>query len=86
MAGPTSGTPADVVRDPNPFVGVGPPETERDAVDVHRLERQEVAPAAVTAGSVTNEFPTLFAWNVGVFLIAVGANTLRPVNTPLGYT
>lgn len=30
-------------------------------------------------------FPTLFAWNVGVTAVAVGANTLRPVNTPLGY-
>ncbi|WP_152041727.1 hypothetical protein [Salinigranum salinum] len=37
------------------------------------------------AGSVTREFLSLFAWNVGVSLIAVGANTFRSVNTPLGY-
>lgn len=37
------------------------------------------------AGSVTREFLTLFAWNVGVALIAIGANTLRSMNTPLGY-
>jgi hypothetical protein len=36
-------------------------------------------------GSVTREFATLFAWNVGVSLVAVGANTFRSVNTPLGY-
>ena len=37
------------------------------------------------AGSVTREFLSLFAWNVGVSLIAIGANTFRSVNTPLGY-
>jgi hypothetical protein len=37
------------------------------------------------AGSVPREFLTLFAWNVGVTLVAVGANTLRSVETPLGY-
>jgi hypothetical protein len=37
------------------------------------------------AGSVWREFLTLFAWNVGVTVVAVGANTLRSVNTPLGY-
>ncbi|WP_226013391.1 hypothetical protein [Halomicrobium salinisoli] len=37
------------------------------------------------AGSVTREFLTLFAWNVGVSLVAVGANAFRSVNTPLGY-
>lgn len=37
------------------------------------------------AGSVPWEFATLFAWNVGVSLVAIGANTLRSVNTPLGY-
>ncbi|MFC3959416.1 hypothetical protein [Halovivax cerinus] len=44
-------------------------------------------PAATAdyAGSVPAEFLTLFGWNVGVSLIAVGANTLRSVNTPLGY-
>lgn len=44
-------------------------------------------PAAPTtyAGSIPREFLTLFAWNVGVTLIAIGANTLRSVNTPLGY-
>jgi hypothetical protein len=37
------------------------------------------------AGSVPREFLTLFAWNVGVSLVAVAANTFRSVNTPLGY-
>ncbi|MFA1612582.1 hypothetical protein [Halobellus rubicundus] len=37
------------------------------------------------AGSVPKEFLTLFGWNVAVSLIAVAANTLRSVNTPLGY-
>ena len=44
-------------------------------------------PAAATgyAGSITREFLWLFGWNVGVSLIAIGANTLRSVNTPMGY-
>jgi hypothetical protein len=44
-------------------------------------------PGAATgyAGSVTREFVWLFGWNVGVSLIAVGANTLRSVHTPMGY-
>jgi len=44
-------------------------------------------PGATTgyAGSITREFLWLFGWNVGVSLIAVGANTLRSVNTPMGY-
>lgn len=37
------------------------------------------------AGSITREFLWLFGWNVGVSLIAIGANTLRSVNTPMGY-
>ena len=37
------------------------------------------------AGSVGREFLTLFGWNVAVSLIAVAANTLRSVNTPMGY-
>jgi hypothetical protein len=37
------------------------------------------------AGSITGEFLWLFGWNVGVSLIAIGANTLRSVNTPMGY-
>jgi hypothetical protein len=37
------------------------------------------------AGSVSKEFLTLFGWNIAVSLIAVAANTLRSVNTPLGY-
>ncbi|GAB7093470.1 hypothetical protein JCM30237_06220 [Halolamina litorea] len=37
------------------------------------------------AGSVSREFLTLFGWNVAVSLIAVAANTLRSVNTPMGY-
>jgi len=44
-------------------------------------------PAAPTtyAGSIPREFLTLFGWNVGISLIAVAANTLRSVNTPMGY-
>ncbi|MDS0222285.1 hypothetical protein NDI54_13095 [Haloarcula sp. S1AR25-5A] len=44
-------------------------------------------PGAATgyAGSITQEFLWLFGWNVSVSLIAVGANTLRSVNTPMGY-
>jgi hypothetical protein len=44
-------------------------------------------PGAATgyAGSITREFLSLFAWNVGVSLVAIGANTLRSVNTPMGY-
>jgi hypothetical protein len=44
-------------------------------------------PGAATgyAESITREFLWLFGWNVGVSLIAVGANTLRSVNTPMGY-
>ena len=37
------------------------------------------------AGSVGREFLTLFGWNVAVSLIAVAGNTLRSVNTPMGY-
>jgi len=37
------------------------------------------------AGSVAREFLWLLGWNVGVSLIAIGANTLRSVNTPMGY-
>jgi hypothetical protein len=37
------------------------------------------------AGSVGREFLTLFGWNVAASLIAVAANTLRSVNTPMGY-
>lgn len=37
------------------------------------------------AGSITREFLSLFAWNVGASVIAVAANTLRSVNTPMGY-
>jgi len=43
------------------------------------------AATAEYAGSVPLEFLTLFGWNVAVSAIAVGANTLRSVNTPLGY-
>jgi hypothetical protein len=44
-------------------------------------------PGAATgyAGSIMREFLWLFGWNVGVSLIAIGANTLRSVNTPMGY-
>lgn len=37
------------------------------------------------AGSVAEEFLVLFAWNVAISLLAIGANTFRSVNTPLGY-
>jgi hypothetical protein len=37
------------------------------------------------AGSITREFLWLFGWNVGVSLIAIGVNTFRSVNTPMGY-
>lgn len=43
-----------------------------------------LAPAEY-AGSVTAEFLTLFAWNVGISVIPIAANTFRSVNTPLGY-
>lgn len=43
------------------------------------------AASADYAGSVSREFLTLFGWNAAVSLIAVAANTLRSVNTPLGY-
>jgi hypothetical protein len=43
-----------------------------------------LAPAEY-AGSVTAEFLTLFAWNVGISVIAIAANTFRSVNTPMGY-
>jgi len=44
-------------------------------------------PGAATgyAGSITREFLWLFGWNVGTSLVAIGANTLRSVNTPMGY-
>ena len=44
-------------------------------------------PGAATgyAGSIAREFLWLVSWNVGVSLIAIGANTLRSVNTPMGY-
>lgn len=37
------------------------------------------------AGSVPTEFMMLFGWNVAVSLLAIGANTFRSLNTPLGY-
>jgi len=37
------------------------------------------------AGSVPRESLSLFAWNVAVSLMPIGANTSRSVNTPLGY-
>jgi hypothetical protein len=36
-------------------------------------------------GRVPREFLSLFAWNVAVSLMTIGANTSRSVNTPLGY-
>ena len=41
--------------------------------------------SAPFSGSVWREFLTLFGWNVAVSFIAIGANTFRSVNTPLGY-
>ena len=43
------------------------------------------AAAADYAGSIPQEFLTLFGWNVAVSLIAVASNSFRSVNTPLGY-
>lgn len=37
------------------------------------------------AGSVRTEFLTIFAWNLGVAVLVVAANTFRSVETPLGY-
>src|SRR6056297_3153229 len=37
------------------------------------------------AGSVLAEFLTIFAWNLGVCLLVVAANTFWSVRTPLGY-
>jgi hypothetical protein len=37
------------------------------------------------AGSVTAEFLTIMAWNLGFALVVVGANTFRSVRTPMGY-
>jgi hypothetical protein len=37
------------------------------------------------AGSVVGEFLTILAWNLGVCLLVVAANTFRSVETPLGY-
>ncbi|RLM54001.1 hypothetical protein DVK02_11280 [Halobellus sp. Atlit-31R] len=49
------------------------------------LRGSNPAAALAYAGSVRGEFLTLYAWNVGATLVPVGANTLRSVNTPLGY-
>lgn len=43
------------------------------------------AATAEYAGSVSQEFLTLFGWNVAVSVVPIAANTFRSVNTPLGY-
>lgn len=42
-------------------------------------------PVSTTADTVSSEFLSIFAWNLGVAVIVVGANTFRSVRTPLGY-
>ena len=37
------------------------------------------------AGSLTAEFLTILAWNLGFGLVVVAANTFRSVRTPMGY-
>ncbi|WP_135826851.1 stage II sporulation protein M [Halorussus ruber] len=51
------------------------------------LLRSSTAASALPAyaGSVWAEFLTIFAWNLGVCLLVVAANTFRSVRTPLGY-
>lgn len=64
---------------------------DRPTAAVRRVRPQGLLrggnPGATTgyAESITREFLWLFGWNVGVSLIAIGANTLRSVNTPMGY-
>ena len=42
-------------------------------------------PLSSTADTVTAEFLSIFAWNLGFSLIVVAANTFRSVRTPMGY-
>jgi hypothetical protein len=42
-------------------------------------------PLSTTAETVTMEFLSIFAWNLGFGLIVVAANTFRSIRTPMGY-
>ena len=42
-------------------------------------------PLSTTADSVTMEFLSILAWNLGFSLFVVAANTFRSIRTPLGY-
>mgnify|MGYP000114967790 CR=1 FL=1 len=42
-------------------------------------------PLSSTADTVTAEFLSIFAWNLGFALLVVAANTFRSVRTPMGY-
>ena len=42
-------------------------------------------PLSTTADSVTMEFLSILAWNLGCSLFVVAANTFRSIRTPLGY-
>jgi hypothetical protein len=42
-------------------------------------------PLSSTADTVTAEFLSIFAWNLGFSLLVIGANTFRSVRTPMGY-
>jgi hypothetical protein len=42
-------------------------------------------PLSTTAETVTIEFLSIFAWNLGFSLIVLAANTFRSVRTPMGY-
>ena len=42
-------------------------------------------PLSTTADTVTAEFVSILAWNLGFALLVVAANTFRSVRTPMGY-
>lgn len=42
-------------------------------------------PLSTTAETITMEFLSIFAWNLGFSLIVVAANTFRSIRTPMGY-
>lgn len=42
-------------------------------------------PLSATADTVTAEFVSILAWNLGFALLVVAANTFRSVRTPMGY-
>lgn len=47
--------------------------------------RSAAAVIADPAGSLPAEFATIFAWNLGVCVLIIAANTFRSVRTPMGY-